>query len=66
MDPTESLRLLRAADASCDWAAALEHAENLITWLVRGGFPPEPWDRPTMLEYAQEVRRKALARGGRQ
>ena len=64
MDPTECLRLLRAAEAARDWPAAFEHADNLITWLYRGGFPPEPWDRPTALQYAQEVRRVALARGG--
>jgi len=65
VDPTECLRLLRAAEAAQDWTAACEHAEDLITWLCRGGFPPEPWDGPTALQYAQEVRRRALALGAR-
>ncbi len=56
MDPTETLRLLQDAylnaqkitafgrvgsPAANAWNEVLDHAENLLEWLNRGGFPPK-------------------------
>jgi hypothetical protein len=43
MDPNATYDEMIAAAKDGDWDAAAEHAENLSTWLARGGFEP---DRP--------------------
>jgi len=41
MDPQATWQAMLDAYAESDWIAAPEHAEALIGWLDRGGFPPE-------------------------
>jgi len=46
MDPNATWKLLAEAfeqvQSDCEaWEAIEEHAENLMYWLSRGGFPPE-------------------------
>jgi hypothetical protein len=41
MDPNETYRLMTAAWRAGDFAAAVEHAENLTAWLNSGGFEPD-------------------------
>jgi len=41
MDPTACAREMVAAHDAGDMEAAMEYAENLSTWLGRGGFAPQ-------------------------
>jgi hypothetical protein len=60
MDPDETLRL--AVDAAREGRRAEfnEHKKNLIDWLKRGGFPPQPTTDPAkqalMMAIRMEVR----------
>jgi dsDNA-binding SOS-regulon protein len=40
MDPKATLDALLEAHVDNDYDAMLEHADNLIAWLSKGGFPP--------------------------
>ena len=40
MDPDACLSMILASIASEEWIGAAQHAENLRTWLAKGGFPP--------------------------
>lgn len=40
MDPTACWRLIKEAIEDARWEEAAEHAENLLEWLRRNGFPP--------------------------
>lgn len=55
MDPNETARLLVAALERRQWDAVEAHANDLLSWLDRGGFPPlligsaglgSSWHRP--------------------
>jgi hypothetical protein len=41
MDPQIAWENLLDAYADGDWPAATEHAEALLSWMERGGFPPQ-------------------------
>ena len=41
MDPQVTWENLLDAYADGDWPAAIEHAEALLSWMERGGFPPQ-------------------------
>jgi hypothetical protein len=41
MDPQVVWENLLDAYADNDWPAATEHAEALLSWMERGGFPPQ-------------------------
>ena len=43
MDPTATYRLWLAALADNDKAAAIDHADDLLDWLARGGHDPQGW-----------------------
>jgi hypothetical protein len=40
MDPNATLQSLHDAMDNAEWQEAIEHADNLIAWLTRGGFVP--------------------------
>lgn len=40
MDPQAAWNAMLDAAESCDWELAAEHAESLLTWMRRHGFPP--------------------------
>jgi hypothetical protein len=40
MDPNAAWLALAQAVADDEWETAAEIADNLLTWLARGGFPP--------------------------
>ncbi len=41
MDLQVAWENLLDAYADGDWPAATEHAEALLSWMARGGFPPQ-------------------------
>lgn len=48
MDPQATWTELRRAYAANDWPAVEEHAQALLDWLDKGGFPPETIRDPPM------------------
>jgi dsDNA-binding SOS-regulon protein len=40
MDPIEAFNRMMESAESSQWDEAVEHAENLIEWLDKGGFAP--------------------------
>jgi hypothetical protein len=41
MDPNVAYQMMADAMAAGDRIAAYEHADNLRTWMLGGGFPPD-------------------------
>jgi hypothetical protein len=48
MDPQATLRDLLAAVADRDWDQVDELSEALLTWLQKGGFPPQTLGPPEL------------------
>ncbi len=44
MDPQTTWEAMLDAYADGDWPAATEHAEVLLSWIERAGFPPQTVD----------------------
>ena len=40
MDPDTCFSMILDSIAGEEWIGAAQHAENLRTWLTKGGFPP--------------------------
>jgi hypothetical protein len=40
MDPDATWELMLTAYQESNWDEAVEHAEDILAWLRRGGFPP--------------------------
>ena len=40
MDPDTCFSMILDSIAGEEWIGAAQHAENLRTWLAKGGFPP--------------------------
>ncbi|MCA9026795.1 MAG: hypothetical protein KDA86_16430 [Planctomycetaceae bacterium] len=45
MDPQVTWEVLLESIADCNYAEAREMAETLLSWLDRGGFPPQTLPR---------------------
>ena len=40
MDPDACFSMILDSIADEEWIGAAQHAENLRTWMIKGGFPP--------------------------
>lgn len=40
MDPDACMKALADAVGTANWEEAKERAQDMLTWLARGGFPP--------------------------
>ena len=55
MDPNATYADMMAAFQSGWLQAAREHAENLLAWLGRGGFPPDGMTRSEARDAATRI-----------
>jgi len=60
MDPTACWRDLLLAVAERRTDEARSHADDLLVWFDRGGFPPTDWDPTLVRRFCWWVRGKRL------